>query len=182
VRSVLRIAGVAAPIVTAMVIAEIPALRTLAAWIDAREWPLLIAVAVVVASGFALFFIGMLKLLMDRDEPLTHAEAEDVERSVRLAARPVFSRASSYRVIGSAAGRGGSESFALQELKAAWRSGAVWRQPLWRSRAVTTVGALLLFVGICAVIVVVGPPWLKVLFTGLFVFVAVRFAHAWMRL
>ena len=133
-RAVARPALLVALLVTTMIAAELPPLRALAAWIDAREPSLLRIVAVVLALGFALFFIGILKLMMDRDETLSHSEAEDVARSVRLAARPVFSRSSRYRVIGAAAGRGGADAFRLHEMRAAWRSGAVWREPLWRRR------------------------------------------------
>ena len=153
-------------LLAAIVLAELPPFVAAAAWIDAREWSLLIALGVILLLGFLLFFGGILKLLMDRGEPLSHADVEDVERSVRMAAQPVAWRASSYRVIGSAAGRQGAESFNLRELKGACRSGAVWRDPEWRRRAITVVGALLLVIGIFGGGVVVGPPWLKVLFGG----------------
>jgi hypothetical protein len=150
----------------AIVLAELPPFAAAAAWIDARERSLLIAMGAILLLGFLLFFGGLIKLLMDRGEPLSHEDVEDVERSVRMAAQPVAWRASSYRVIGSTAGRQGEESFNLRELKAAWRSGAVWRDPEWRRRAITVVGALLLVIGIFGGGVVVGPPWLKVLLGG----------------
>jgi hypothetical protein len=179
VRAVARPALLVALLVTTMIAAELPPLRALAAWIDAREPSLLRIVAVVLALGFALFFIGILKLVMDRDEALSQSEAEDVARSVRLAARPVFSRSSRYRVIGAAAGRGGADAFRLHEMRAAWRSGAVWREPLWRRRAVTTAGALLIAGGLFSGAVVVGPPWIKVLFALLTIYVAARLAWGW---
>jgi hypothetical protein len=178
-RDVVRIAALVAVLLSAMILAQLPPVRAAAAWIDAREPPLLLAVAVLLALGFALFFIGILKLLMDRDEALNRDQAEDVARNVQLAARPVFSRASRYRVIGAAAGRGGAEAFRLHELKAAWVSGAVWREPVWRRRAATTVGALLMFCGISAGAVVVGPPWIKVLFVAMLAYVGGRLAWGW---
>lgn len=153
-------------LVTAIVLAELPPFAAAAAWIDAREWPLLIGIGVILLLGFALFLGGILELLIDRGEPLGHEDVEDAERSVRMAARPVAWRASSYRVLGSAAGRQGAESFNLGELKAAWRSGAVRRDPEWRRRAITVAGALLLVIGIFGGGVVIGPPWLKVLLGG----------------
>ena len=60
----------------------------------------------------------------------------------------------------------GSESFRFQELKAAWRTGAVWHDPVWRRRLVTTVGALMLVMGLFGLFVVIGPPWLKVLMSS----------------
>lgn len=181
-RGVLRAAGFAALLLTAMILAEVPALRALAAWIDARGPTLLAAVAVVLALGFALFFVVLLKLLMDRDEALDHSAAEDVTRSVKLAARPVFSRSSHYRVIGRAAGRRGSDTFRLHDLKAAWRSGALWRDPVSRRRALITAGALLIVGGILACLIVVGAPWVKVLSAGLLAYVGGRLTVGWARL
>jgi len=153
-------------LLAAIVLAELPPIAAAAAWIDARERPLLVAMGVILLLGFVLFLGGILKLLMDRGEPLGHEDVEEVERSVRMGAQPVAWRASSYRVIGSVAGRQGEESFNLRELKAACRSGAVWREPQWRRRAITVVGALLLVISIFGGGVVVGPPWLKVLLGG----------------
>lgn len=153
-------------LLAAIVLAELPPFAAAARWIDAHEWRLLIAMGVILLLGFSLFIGGIMKLLLDRGEPLSHEDVEDVERSVRMAAQPVAWRASSYRLIGSAAGRQGDESFNLRELKAACRSGAVWREREWRRRTITVVGALLLVIGIFGGGVVVGPPWLKVLLGG----------------
>jgi hypothetical protein len=166
VRQVRDTAVVIGLLLAAIVLAEAPPFAAAAAWIDARERPLLIAIGAILLLGCALFFGGILKLLIDRGEPLSHADVEDVERSVRMAAQPVAWRASTYRVIGSAAGRQGAESFNLRELKAALRAGAVWRDPEWRRRAVVVAGALLLVIGIFGGGVVVGPPWLKMLLAG----------------
>jgi hypothetical protein len=181
VKQIATTVGAVLLLLVVIVLAEAPPVRELASWIDARRVPLLIAVAVVIAVAFALFMGGILKLLMDRGEPLSHAEVEDVSRSVSLAARPVFARSTRYRMVGKTAGRGGSDSFSLRELKAAWHGGAVRRDPVWRRRAVTTIGALLLVTGILAVLVVVGPPWLKLGVVALFVFVFVRLALGWLR-
>ena len=61
---------------------------------------------------------GILDLLMAQDQTLTHEDAEDVERSERLAARPVAWRATSYRVWGRAT------EFTFREMKQAWQHGA----------------------------------------------------------
>lgn len=55
---------------------------------------------------------------MAQDQTLTHEDAEDVERSERLAARPVAWRATSYRVWGRAT------EFTFREMKQAWQHGA----------------------------------------------------------
>jgi hypothetical protein len=181
VKQIATTVGLMSLLLVVIVLAEAPPVRELAGWIDARRTPLLIAVAVLFALGFALFMGGILRLLMDRDEPLSHEDVEDVARSVNLAARPVFARATRYRIIGKTAGRGGSDSFSLRELKAAWCSGAISRDPVWRRRAVTTAGALLLVTGILALLVVVGPPWLKLGGIALFAFVFGRLALGWVR-
>ena len=169
-------------LLAAIVLAEIPRVAAAARWIDARERPLLIAMGAILLLGFVLFFGGILKLLIDRGEPLRHADVEDVERSVRMAAQPVAWRASSYRVIGSAAGRHSADSFNLGELKSALRSGAVWRDAEWRRRAVVVVGALLLVIGIFGGGVVVGPPWLKVLLAGALGYALGRLGWGFLRL
>lgn len=170
----LHMAVLLALVFVAAVLAELPPMPALAAWIQKREWSLMIATGSVGVLGFTLMMGGILKLLMDQDESLSHADVEDVERSVRMAARPVAWRASSYRILGKAAGRQGAESFKLQELKAAWKSGAVWHIPVWRRRLITTIGALMLFIGLFGLIVVVGPASLKVLFGGALLYALVR--------
>jgi hypothetical protein len=169
-------------LLAAIVLAEAPPFAAAAAWIDDRERPLLIATGAILLLGFVLFFAGILKLLIDHGEPMSHTDIEDVERSVRMAPQPVAWRASAYRVIGSAAGRRGDESFKLGELKAAWRSGAVWRDPQWRRRAITVAGALLLVLGIFGGGVVIGPPWLKVLCAGALCYAFGRLGWGFLRL
>ena len=173
-RRISTIAGTAALIVLAIFLAEAPPFSTMAAWIDAREPKLLLGVGVVLALGFGLFLGGILQLLMDHGEAASHAEIESSERSVRIAPRPVTARESRYRVFGAAAGRRGAESFDFRELKAAWRSGAVWHDRDWRRRFVTIAGALLMIAGICGVPIVAGAPWLKVLFGGALLYVLGR--------
>ncbi|MEK6617231.1 MAG: hypothetical protein AABY90_00895 [Nitrospirota bacterium] len=170
----LHIAGLLALVFVAAVLAELPPMPALAVWIQEREWYLMLGVGGVGVVGFTLMMGGILKLLMDQDESLSHADVEDVERSVRLAARPVAWRASSYRILGKAVGRQGSESFKLNDLKAAWRTRAVWHDPVWRRRLITTVGALMLMVGLVGFFVVIGPPWIKVLMGGALLYVSVR--------
>lgn len=162
-RTLLNLAGGLALVFVAAVLAELPPVKAAAAWIQEREWPLIIATGSIGVLGFTLMMGGILKLLMDQDESLSHADVEDVERSVRMAARPVTWRASSYKILGQAAGRGGSESFQLAGLKTAWKSGAVWHDPVWKRRFITSIGALMLTVGLFGSFVVMGPPWIKVL-------------------
>jgi hypothetical protein len=173
--------GTVAILLGAIVLAEVPPLPALAAWIDAHHAQLFLAVGIALLLGFVLFFGGIVALLVSHGETLSHAQVEDVERSVHLAARPVAWRASKYRVFGAAAGRGGSETFGLRELKAAWGRGDVWRDAEWRRRFATVVGALLSIIGILGVFVVVGPPWLKVLMGGALLYSLGRLALGWRR-
>ncbi|MGH7207002.1 MAG: hypothetical protein ACREI2_12430 [Nitrospiraceae bacterium] len=67
-------------------------------------------------------------------------------------------------------------------MKAAWKSGAVWRDSVWTRRLITTVGALMMAVGLFGFFVVIGPPWIKVLMGGALLYALVRmtlaFRHA----
>lgn len=173
-RTLLNVAGGLALVFVAAVLAELPPVQAAVAWIEAREWPLIIATGSVGVLGFTLMMGGILKLLMDQDKTLSHADVEDVERSVRMAARPVSWRASSYRVWGSTGGRGGSDQFSFGQLKQAWKSGAVWHDAIWKRRAITAIGALMLTIGLFGSFVVMGPPWIKVLMGGLLLYAMTR--------
>jgi hypothetical protein len=147
----------------AAVVAELPPIQALHQSVQSQhEWWLMTAVATV-AVGFILMMGGILNLLMAQGRELNHEEAEDVERSVRMARWPVTWRATSYKVQGTAIGREGSDQFSFRDMKEAWRRGAWKRESIWRRRYATAVGAMILFVGICGVIFVVSPPAIKVL-------------------
>ena len=109
---------------------------------------------------------GILDLIMAQDRTLGHEEAEEVERSVRLAARPVAWRATSYRVWGQATGRQGADQFTMRELKQAWRNGAWRRETVWRRRYLTALGALLMTIGLFGLGFTLSPPPIKVLTGG----------------
>lgn len=173
-KTLLNIVSGLALVFVAAILAELPSMPALSAWIQQREWPLLMATGSLGVIGFTLMMGGILKLLMDRDESLSHDEVENVERSVRMAARPVTWRASSYRVWGRTAARQGSERFSFRELKQAWKSGAVWHEALWKRRFITSIGALMLTVGLFGSFVVMGPPWIKVLMSGLLLYTLSR--------
>lgn len=173
-RMLLHIAGTLALVFVCAVVAELPPSRDAIAWIQSHEWPLLWTTGGVGVIGFTLMMGGIVKLLMNQDQPLPHTDVEDVERSVRLAAQPVAWRASSYRVWGRAAGRQGSEQFSLGQLKAACRSGAVWQGGRWTRRLLTAVGALLFMIGLLGCFIVLGPGWLKVLFMGVLLYAGTR--------
>ncbi|HET8721877.1 MAG TPA: hypothetical protein VFM24_07605 [Nitrospira sp.] len=168
--TVLRIIAALAVVFIAAVFAELPPINALCSWIQAREWPLVLTIGGIGVVGFTLMMGGIIKLLMEQDESLSHAEAEDVERSVRMSAQPVTWRATSYRVWGRTAGRRGSEQFSFRELKQAWKSGAVWQDAVWKRRLITSIGALMMMVGLFGSFVVMGPPWIKILMTGVILY------------
>jgi hypothetical protein len=142
-KQALRLIVALALVFIAAVIAELPRMKALFTWIQARESPLVLTTGAIGVVGFALMMGGIIKLLMDQDESLSHVEVDDVDRSVRMAAGPGTWRASSYRVWGRAKGRRGSEQFTFGELKQAWKSGIVWRHSVWKRRFVTCIGALM---------------------------------------
>jgi hypothetical protein len=57
----------------------------------------------------------------------------------------------------------------------------VARDPVWRRRFVTAVGALLLVAGILALLVVIGPAWLKLGGLALLAFVFGQLVRGWRR-
>jgi hypothetical protein len=165
-RKILNIAGGLALVLVAAVLAELPPMPAVVVWIQQHEWQLMLATGSLGVVGFTLMMGGILKLLMDQDTSLSHADVEDVERSVRMAARPATWRASSYRLWGRAAGQQGSEQFSFRELKQAWKSGAVRHDRVWKRRFITSAGALMLAMGLFGTFVVLGPGWVKVLLGG----------------
>lgn len=173
-KKLLQIPLALALVFMAALIAELPPMKGLWAWIHAREWPLILTTGGIGIVGFAFMMGGIMKLLLDQDESLSRTDVEDVERSVRMAARPVTWRASSYRVWGHAVGLRGSERFTFAEMKQAWRSGAVWRESVWKRRLITSIGALMLTVGLFGSFLVVGPPWMKILMGSLLLYVLSR--------
>lgn len=139
----------------------LPPVAQFFASVDANRMAWLIVTIAGATVGFVLMMGGILDLLMAQDRALSRADAEDVERSVRLSARPVGWRAASYRAPGRTTGSSGSDSFTLRELKQAWRSGVWRRDPGWRRRFITAVGAFLLFVGAFGLVFAVSPPSVK---------------------
>jgi hypothetical protein len=156
------------------VISVLPPLPGWFEWVDAHrsEWLLLTSVAA--ALGFLLMMAGILWLIIDRGTPLSHQAAEDVERSVRMAPRPVAWRATSYRVWGTAQGQSAYDEFSFRAAKEAWWSGAWRSDPIWRRRSLTAVGALLMTIGAFGIGFTLGPPPIKVLTGGALLYAITR--------
>ena len=155
-----------AAIFAGAVVSEIPPLPAWFERVDAHQAAWLVATGAAALLGLALTMGGILDLLIARGRPLDHDGAEDVARSVRLAALPVTWRASSYRVWGQATGRAGADEFTFGAMKEAWRSGAWRRDTDWRRRYVTALGALLMTMGVFGLAFALGPPPIKVLTAG----------------
>ena len=155
------------------VISAIPPLPGWFEMVDANQTPWLITTGAAALLGLALMMGGILDLLMAQDQTLGHEDAEDVERSVRMAAQPVSWRATSYRVWGTATGREGFDQFTFREMKQAWQSGAWRRETVWRRRYITALGALLLTIGSFGVAFTLGPPPIKAIVGGVLLYAAV---------
>jgi hypothetical protein len=166
-----------AAIFAGAVVSAIPPFPQWFAMVDANQAAWLVATGSAALLGFVLMIGGILDVLVTQDRALGHSEAEDVERSVRLAARPVTWRATSYRVWGHAMGREGSEEFSLSAMKQAWRSGAWCRTAVWRRRYVIACGALLMTIGGFSLAFTLTPPPIKVLTGGAVVYVLLMLAR-----
>lgn len=178
----IKMLGVAfAAIVVGAVIGEIPPFPGWFKMVDANQTLWLLATGGSAVLGFALMMGGILDLIMAQDRTLSHKGAEDVERSVRLAAQPVAWRATSYRVWGRATGREGSDEFTLGAMKQAWRSGAWRRETVWRRRFITATGAALLAIGIFGIAFTLGAPPIKVIVSAAMLFACAMFARGLLR-
>jgi len=170
-----------AAIVIGAVISEIPPFPGWFKMVDAYQTPWLVATGSSAVLGFALMMGGILDLIMAQDRTLTHQGAEGVERSVRLAAQPVAWRTTSYRVWGRATGREGSDEFTFREMKQAWRSGAWYRETLWRRRFITATGAALLAIGLFGIAFTLGPPPIKAIVGAAMLYACAMLARGFWR-
>lgn len=170
-----------AAIFAGAVISEIPPFPEWFAIVDVHQTPWLVTTGSFTVLGFVLMMGGILDLVMAQDRTLSHKGAEDVERSVRLAARPVAWRATSYRVWGRATGRKGSDEFTLAAMKQAWRSGAWCRETVWRRRVITATGAALLATGLFGIAFTLGPPPIKAIVGSAMIYACVMLARGFWR-
>ena len=170
-----------AAIFVGAVISEIPPFPGWFEMVDAHQTPWLIATGGSAVLGFVLMMGGILDLIMAQDRTLSHTGAEDVERSVRLAAQPVAWRATSYRIWGRATGREGSDEFTLGAMKQAWRSGAWCRQTVWRRRFITATGAALLAIGLFGIAFTLGPPPIKAIVGAALLYACIMLAKGFWR-
>jgi hypothetical protein len=163
------------------VLAEIPPIKLLVDLADEHRSTLLVPTIAVLTVGFVLFMGGVLSLVFEQGAPMSYADVEDHVRSVRLAARPVAWRASRFRLRGKGAGASGEDRFTFRELKDAWRSGRLLRDRVWRRRLVTVVGGFAMSFGLLGLFVAIGPPWVKVLFAALTIFLLVSISRGFLK-
>ena len=176
------LAAALAAIVVGAIIGEIPPLPRWFAAVDAHHTSWLVATGGAAFTGFAVMMLGILALVMARDEPLGHQDAEDVTRSVRMAPlEPVVSRTTAYRVWGDARGRSGDEEFSFREMKDAWRLGAWRRDPVWRRRFVTAAGALCMAAGLLGVVFTLSPAPVRVIVSAALLYAAFKLTHGFSR-
>ncbi len=160
--------------------AVVSAIPPLPAWFDAvdahqGQWMVILGGAALL--GLLLMMGGILRLIIDRGTPLSHEQAEDVERSVRMAAQPVTWRTTAYKVLGTAQGRAAYDEFSFRAMKEAWKNGA-WRiDPVWRRRYLTALGAALMAVGLFGGSFVLGAPPVKVLTGGALLYATVMISR-----
>jgi hypothetical protein len=170
-----------AAIFVGAVVSAIPPLPGWFELVDANQTSWLLVTGGSAVLGFALMMGGILDLIMAQDRVLSHKGAEDVERSVRMAARPVTWRATSYRVWGHATGREGSDKFMFRDMKQAWRSGAWCRETIWRRRFITATGTALLATGLFGIAFTLGPPPIKAIIGSAMIYACVMLARGFWR-
>jgi hypothetical protein len=163
-----------AAIVLGAVISVIPPLPAWFESVDAHRNAWLVIMGGAAFIGLFVMMSGILWLVLDKGTPLSHEEAEDVERSVRMAAEPVTWRATSYKVLGTAQGQAAEDEFTFRQMKEAWKRGAWRSEPIWRRRYLTAVSAMLMAIGVFGVGFTLGPPPIKVLTGGALLYALTR--------
>lgn len=167
----------------AMVVAEaVPAMKDLERFMVRHQVPLLAVTIGMTVVGFVLFMGSILyRIFGGAGEPMSHTEVEDLERSVRMDARPVFARVSKYRFRGRSTGSSFSEQFTVREAKDAWKQRGWRTSPRWRSNFVVMTGVMLLTIGLFGIFIVIGPNFIKLLCGTALVYAAVRTIIAFAR-
>jgi len=169
------VAGVLAAVLTA-----IPGVGRVDEYIEAHQRALLLITGGVALLGFVVFMGAILDLLIVSGQPMSHAELED-PAARRQVWRPSAWKAARYRIRGRTAGAQAHGEFRLTDLKAAWRSGAVWRDATWRRNLAVTAGALTMGLGLFAVMFVLGPLPIKLIIAAAVTYATVRLVGGFWR-
>jgi hypothetical protein len=152
-------------LILAILVAEIGAVQVLAGRIDAafeiHPWLIAIPIGLMVAGG--VMMLGAQFLPAPKQPAVPTDEALD-GASVPIDAREERGRWS----------RSMEMEASTEQLREAWRRRSWRHSRRWRVFFLMLIGAILLGVGVAALFILIGPPWIKVLAVGLAGYVAVR--------
>ena len=137
----------------AVVVELVPALQDLEAWMEDRQFELLLVTGGLAACGVTLLVGSVLMMMMDDDTSIGQPSSGKARQSRRWAV---------------------AREFSFRELKDAVSSGAAFRSRAWTRPFGAACGALLILVGVPGVIIVVAPMALKLLVTGVLGYALVR--------
>ncbi len=168
-------------IVVCAIAQEIPLLQRLDQFIAARHAALLGLAIALTAMGFVMFMGGLIHMMLVAGTPMSPAEVEALMARNMLSGRPGAWRAARYRFKGETVGREGGEEWSLLEMKEAWRIGLWWRDPVWRRRFIIVAGVFIMMTGGFGIVIVQGPPGIKLLAAGAVLYALVRTAWAFLR-
>jgi len=125
-------------------------------------------------AGPLLLITGWVLLLRSKGTQMSH---RDVEAMGRI--RGPGATWSDHKLRGWTVGIAADDSFGATQSKAACRSGAALRDPVWRRRLITLIGGMLTaLAGFGIAVVLVPVPFLKVVFAGAILYALVR--TSWM--
>ena len=168
-------------VLAAAVLSEMPGIKQACQAVDRLRDPLLGVAIGLAALGFAVFMGGILSMLMESGEPMTHEEIEAAIAQRRGASEPAVWRASAHRVFGPAAGQQAANETTFAGMKDAWRSGEWHRDPQWRRLFLVASGAALLSYGLFGLFLVIGPGPIKVLVAGALLYATVMTTRGFAR-
>lgn len=166
--------------VLAAVLTAVPGVDRVEKYLEVHQRMLLLITGGVAFLGFVVFMGAILDLLIVSGQPMSHAEVEDQAARGQVW-RPSAWKASRYRIRGRTAGVQAHGEFRLTDLKAAWRSGAVWRDATWRRNLAVTAGALTMGLGLFAVMFVLVPLPIKLIIAAAVTYATVRLAGGFWR-
>ena len=125
----------------------------------------LAATLTIAVAGFTLLVLGGARLVLSQGKPMSHAEIEEQFRAIKYGPQgrtgPLSYSRSIYRIFGPAQGAQAEQQVSLHAMKEAWRSGAWWRDSMWRTLFMMTAGGLMMIFGGFASFVVADPAVVK---------------------
>lgn len=173
----LKVLGV---IFAAILIGELPGMKTAAQVVDGqRSWLLPLTIGLVVV-GVLILLWGFAGAAGTQGRPMTREEFEQLSaRTQILGPGKRFSKA---RFWGQHNGVVVPETeWRFQDMKDAWRNAAWWSDPDMRRKVIITAGGLMISLGLFAIGVVVFPASIKVILGGALLYAVARLAWAFHR-